>query len=286
MPVIEAQTTRYGDVQAELAENFLAELKRRRQQFRGQPVEPEGTEEVDRLFAAQMATRLLEVSLRPSAVHDSNEVRGLISPCGDGKFLTSITLDDLAMMIAETGALLRGHFVLLGGGHSEYFFMFSRLGTRVEFRKKLASELAKRFSSLGVQSVVAPVTAGGLLVQDVAAELRAGFAFYDVDNHSRPSGLRRGYSVSGKTLIVNDMTTSGRGVEQMLKILRDQGVEPVGLGLLATRGSEGARIAADQRQTGLKVEVLFHLNVEAVSEASCATCRTGIPPVRSEDINR
>jgi orotate phosphoribosyltransferase len=287
MPLIESSgRPDFAAAQAEVTQHMVEQLRLWRGRLASVPVMPGAAEEADQLFAAQLATRLLELSLRPAAVHDLDKVRQLVRPVGDGKFVTGIELDAIAKMIAETGAILRGHFVLLSELHSEYFFMFSRLGTHLEFRKKLASELGKRFASVQIDSVVAPVTAGGLLVQDVAKELSANFAFYDVDDHSRPFAIRRGYSVHGATLIVNDMTTTGEGVRRMLKVLRDCGARPVGIGLLATRGEAGTQIVNELLQSNLKVEVLFHLAIEAVSVAECGRCRLGWPSVNSADINR
>jgi orotate phosphoribosyltransferase len=286
MPTIEHEGKGFAAAQAAVTEKLVEQLKYWRDQLSSAPPPSEPVEEADRLFAAQMATRLLELSLRPAAVHDLNEVRKLVRPFGAGKFVTNIELDDFTKMIAEMGAIFRGHFVLLSEMHSDYFFMFSRLAIRVEFKKKLASELAKRFSSEKIDSVIAPVTAGGLLVQEVASELKASFAFYDVDDHSRPCAIRRGYSVRGRTLILNDMTTTGEGVEKMMKILREAGVEPVGIGLIAIRGTTGIEIVDKLVKDKYKVEALFHLDIEAVKKDKCEKCRLGLPFISSADINR
>jgi len=265
---------------------LMEQLKLWRGKLTPAPTLSECDEEADRLFAAQMATRLLALSLRPAGVQDIEVIKKLVRPSYCGKNVTGIGLDDFSRMIVETAAILRGHFVLLSKLHSEYFFMFSRLGTRVEFRKRLAAELAKRFSSQKIDSVIAPVTAGGLLVQDVANELKADFAFYDVDSYSRACAIRRGYSVHGATLIVNDMTTTGGGIKKMMEIPRESGAEIVGVGLIATRGLMGINIVKKLVQDGYKVETLFHLDIEAVEKNACENCRLGLPYISSADINR
>jgi len=287
MPATEnAEKSGYAAAQAEVTEHLMEQLRLWRSKLTAAPITTQSIEDVDRLFAAQMAARLLELSLRPAAVHDLNEIRPMVCPFREQGFETDITLEDVVTMIAETGAVLRGHFVLLSELHSDYFFMFSRLGRRVEFRKRLATELAKRFASAGIESVVAPVTAGGLLVQDVASELKAKFAFFDVDDHSRPCAIRRGYSVRGATLIVNDMTTTGEGIERMSKVVTEAGARFAGVGLIATRGAIGTQIVENFLGKGCKVEALFHLATDAVRDFSCEKCRMGLPFIRSADVNR
>lgn len=279
-------TVDYARAQEETTQNMIEQLVALRQKFTSlvnlQPVEEE-----DRLFAAQMAARLLELTLRPHAVHDRKQVEQLVRPYGSGKFKTDLTVSDLIEMIATTGAIHRGHFELLSEMHSDYFFMFSRLGTRVDYRKRLAEELAARLQNLDIETVVAPVSAGGLLLQDVAAAIKASLAFYDVDDHSRPIGIRRGYSAKGRTVILNDMTTTGLGIKRMVKSLKQCGAEPVALALVSTRGETGLKIASEvSQQDSIRVEVLFHLAIEALPKDQCQKCKLGLPFVKSADINR
>jgi len=250
------------------------------------PTISESVDEADHLFAAQTAAKLLELWLRPAEVHDLRVVEQLIQASGKDAFSTKIDLRLITEMIAETGAILQGHFALLSGLHSDFFFMFSKLGTRAEFRRRIAIELATRFRGANIKSVIAPITAGGLLAQDVADELKANLAFFDVDDHSRPVAVRRGYSLEGLTLIVNDVTTTGEGLGRMLKILAKAGVPSAGIGLIASRGVKGIEIVDELRNNRNRVEVLFHLAIDAFRLFDCAKCRQGLPYVSSGDINR
>lgn len=275
----------YAEAQEETTRVMIEQLVAWRQKLTTTSGE-EPVEDEDRLFAAQIAARLLELSLRPFAVHDRDEIQKLVEPSSNKAFKTQLALEDIISMLAVTGAIHRGHFELLSGMHSEYFFMFSRLGTRVDYRKQLASELAERLRDLNVETVIAPVSAGGLLLQDVTSALSARLAFYDVDDHSRPIGLRRGYSVSGRTVILNDMTTTGQGIHQMIETIHQYQGKPVALSLVATRGETGAQIAREVSEIPLRVEAIFHFAAEAVPKDRCIKCKLGLPFVRSADINR
>lgn len=287
MQTIDDENKGYALAQSELTEQLTQQMKKLRGRLNPTPSACEPLDETDRLFAAQMATNFLEMSLRPTAVRGIDEICKLVSASTSGHFKTGIEPDEFVRMIAETGAILRGHFLLLSGRHSDYFFMFSRLAARLAFRKKLAVEIAKRFDSMKIDSVIAPITAGGLLVQDVANELDADFAFFDVDEHSRPFAIRRGYSVHGSTLIVNDMTTTGEGIKEMLKILHDTDAKLKGIGLIATRGALGREIVNNLIERGHNVQVLFHLHISAFEKDKCDdTLLRRLPIVSSVDINR
>src|ERR1039458_8131076 len=105
------QKTDYAAAQLAVTEHLMEQLKVWRHKLISAPAE--SIEETDRLFAAQIATRLLEISLRPASMHDLDEIRPLLTPFRDGRFRTSLKLDDLLTMIAQTGALVKGHFALL-----------------------------------------------------------------------------------------------------------------------------------------------------------------------------
>jgi orotate phosphoribosyltransferase len=246
----------------------------------------ETTEEDDRLLASQFAARLLEHYLNPQAVTDKEVISSLVLPYGNGKFLTNLTMDEMIEMFVNSGALHHGHFELLSGLHSEYFFMFGKLGAHKPYRKRIAQELAQRFEKQDVDTVIAPVTAGGLLVPELASLLGAQVAFFEIDDHSRAVDVRPGYNVAQqRVLVVNDMTTTGIGLSYMLEILRNKGANPVGVGLVAVRGAEGVEAVTTVQKQGYKVDALLHLNIPAV-KAPCALCNTGRPVVTSHGINR
>jgi orotate phosphoribosyltransferase len=286
MTETERKEIEYSTVAGQLTERFLADIRHLRNQFLHLPDSGQGAEDGDRLFAAQIAVRLIESALKPLAVHDTKQVLPLFRAAENGAFKTNLSLEELCKMVADSGAILKGHFRLLSGRHSEYFFMFSRLAAKVEFRKRIAHELVARLKQYELETVIAPITAGSSLVQEIAGQLGIKFAFFEVDAHSRPVGLRRGYVIKGRTGIVNDVTTTGQGIDKMRGIIRENGAQLTALGLVVTRGTQAAETLAAFSSSGIAVESLAYLDLDSFPQTECAQCRRGLPYVDSFAINK
>jgi orotate phosphoribosyltransferase len=239
----------------------------------------------DELLAAQMVARMLEYYLRPQVIQDPSEVASIVS-LFDADSAEISDLDRFIQIFAESGALYRGHFELLSGQHSSYFFMFSKVGSVSEYRTWLAQSLAVRLKGLDFDVIIGPVTAGGLLVPTVAEIFKTEMAFFEIDSESRVVGLRAGYDVAGKrALVINDVTTTGEGLTHMLGILEKLGAVAAGIGLVGVRGTEGRESVQRVKDSGIPVEALVYLNIPAL-EVPCPLCRAQMPIVKSQGINR
>lgn len=173
-------------------------------------------------------------------------------------------------MFESTGALLKGHFLLTSGLHSERYFEKFGVLQHPNYTERLCRELARRFAGDGVEVVVGPAVGGILLAYEVAKGLGVRSLF--TEREGGKMVLRRGFSVreGERTLVVEDVVTTGGSVQETLDCLRDAGARVIGVGLLVDRSEHGADF-------GVKTESLLRMPTEAFAPDACPLCRQGAP---------
>lgn len=156
--------------------------------------------------------------------------------------------DQLFRALADTGALLRGHFVLHGGRHSEYFIRFRALSRDRALLGMVADHLCARVEP-GVATVLVPESAGFFLGDAIATRLGATVAVARTDLVRRPSrtlfngAVHRGDSV----LVVNDVVTTGTSLEPLLDLAADRGATVAGVLVFGALDGPGFRAVLNRR---------------------------------------
>lgn len=142
---------------------------------------------------------------------------------------------DLVRAMEEAGAILRGHFLLSSGRHSDVYFEKFRILERPALLSEACSEIARRFSKSGVEVVAGPTTGGVIIAFEVARQMGASALYVEREGERRV--LRRGAALreGTKVLVVDDVLTTGLSVREVISVLRDAGGDVVGVGVLVDR---------------------------------------------------
>ena len=108
-----------------------------------------------------------------------------------------------------TGALLEGHFVLTSGLHSANYLQCALLLQHPAEAEKFGRAIAEHFEKDEIQLVASPAIGGIVIGHEVARQLGARFIWTERDNGRMT--IRRGFSVSPgeRTLVVEDVITTG-----------------------------------------------------------------------------
>jgi orotate phosphoribosyltransferase len=150
-------------------------------------------------------------------IKTESEVRSLLVPNAGRLPLP----DSLYADIARTGALLRGHFALQSGHHSEYFLRFSQLGWDAEALMRVAELLLEQPPFKVTEPTFLCSEAAGLFLGTAVQRRWAGshLAVLKMDARKRPTEvLREGVLPSGgDVIVVDDVVTQGRSLEVFLK---------------------------------------------------------------------
>lgn len=185
-------------------------------------------------------------------------------------------------LLAKRRAIFTGdHFVYKAGGHSDTYVNKDAIIAYPGDLAELCAFIAVHFAPMGVEAVLAPATAGIALAQWTAHHLTAlsagqveVIAVY-ADKVADSFAIRRGYDnlLRGRrTLVVEDVLTTGSSVRGVIDYADHCGAEIVGVGALVNRGGVTA--------AGIVVSELFALAdipLGVYRPDACPLCATGVP---------
>lgn len=142
---------------------------------------------------------------------------------------------DLEALLASTGAVLKGHFRLTSGRHSDTYFEKFRVLERADALSALCSEIATKTRLLNVDYVMGPTTGGIIIAFEVARQLGVEARYVETEDGIKQ--LRRGATLEpGKrVLVVDDVLTTGRSVFEVIHVVQEAEAELVGVAVLIDR---------------------------------------------------
>jgi len=144
-------------------------------------------------------------------------------------------MGDFYSFLEETGAILKGHFILSSGRHSDTYFEKFRLLERPEIVEKLCREIVFHFRDSGTSVVAGPTTGGIIIAYEVAKQMNSRAVYIEREGGKRT--LRRGFSLSPEdtVLIVDDVLTTGKSIFEVLECIRSSGAKVSGIAVLVDR---------------------------------------------------
>jgi orotate phosphoribosyltransferase len=183
-----------------------------------------------------------------------------------------MTNDEVLQVFNDSGAMLKGHFKLTSGRHSDVYFEKFTILRQPPYVERLCGELADRFRSDSVQLVVGPTTGGVLIAYEVAKRLGTDSIYAEASEDGQLRVFKRGFSIEPGTrvLIVDDILTTGRSVREVIELCRGYDADVVGLGLLLDRS--GGSVAFDY-----PLKALATVSADSWEPSVCPLCREGRP---------
>lgn len=147
----------------------------------------------------------------------------------------SVASEVLERLLLDSGAILKGHFLLTSGRHSGTYFEKFRVLERPDVLSTLCAETVAHFRNEHIQLVAGPTTGGIIIAFEVARQLEIP-ALY-VESEGGIKALRRGAAIphGARTLVVDDVLTTGRSVRETIDVVRGAGGVVAGVGVLIDR---------------------------------------------------
>jgi orotate phosphoribosyltransferase len=145
------------------------------------------------------------------------------------------TTPNLTELLESAGAVLRGHFLLTSGRHSDVYFEKFRVLERPDVLSALCTELVKHFEGQAIDLVAGPTTGGIIIAFEVARQLGLPAVYVESEDGQRK--LRRGATVpqGSRILVVDDVLTTGRSIFEVIETLTEAGGTIAGVGVLIDR---------------------------------------------------
>ena len=146
---------------------------------------------------------------------------------------------DISSIMDETGAVLKGHFQLTSGRHSDTYLEKFRLLERPEIVEEVGKQMAKAVKGIDVD-VVLGAAIGGILISSATGKAfgKKGIFAERVDGELT---LRRGFKLAfgDRVLVVEDIITTGGSVQELLNIVKSCGAQPAAVVCLTDRTVDG-----------------------------------------------
>jgi orotate phosphoribosyltransferase len=168
----------------------------------------------------------------------------------------------------KTGALLEGHFQLTSGLHSTVYLQCARVLQFPDKAEAFARAIAQKFANAGIQLVASPAIGGIVIGHEVARALGARFIW--AEREGGEMTLRRGFTVSPgeRTLVVEDVITTGGSTRETIEALKRAGADVVGAASIIDRSGGDAEV-------GVPRVALVTLKVVSVEPEICDACKMG-----------
>ncbi|MDD4315966.1 MAG: orotate phosphoribosyltransferase [Clostridia bacterium] len=180
---------------------------------------------------------------------------------------------EILEIFEKTGGLLKGHFLLTSGRHSDRYMQCAKLFMYPEYSEVLCAELAKKLSALDVDCVASPAIGGIIMGYAVAKHLNKKSIFAERENSEMC--FRRGFGIAEgeKCIVVEDVVTTGGSVKEVISLIKEHGGEVVGVASIVDRS--GGKI-----DFGVPFFSLLSMDITSYPAEDCPICKEGLPLVK------
>lgn len=175
-------------------------------------------------------------------------------------------------LFIENGALLKGHFLLSSGLHSDRYLQCALVLAQPGAAEALGQALAAK-AAARPDLILSPAMGGLMIGHEVARAL--GVRHYFTERADGAMVLRRGFSLKPgeKVVVVEDVVTTGRSTKEVFEVVRAAGAEVAGALSVVDR-SEG------RSDLGVPYAALWAVSVPAWKPEECPLCKAGVPAVK------
>lgn len=183
-----------------------------------------------------------------------------------------IKTEEVMKKFEQAGAIQKGHFKLTSGVHSDTYIQCAQVMQHPEFMHNLCSELGRKFRGDDVDVIVGPAIGGIIMAHVMARVLGPWVKAIFTERENGKMTLRRSFKINQgeKVLVVEDVTTTGSSVREVMDIVKSRQGKVVGVGVLIDRS--GGKV-----DFGIKTEKLLTVDIKTYLPEECPLCKKGIP---------
>jgi orotate phosphoribosyltransferase len=187
-----------------------------------------------------------------------------------------MTDEDVLKIFEENNALLKGHFLLTSGLHSDRYLQCALVLQHPAIAERLGTELAARANAdpdiAPVDLVIAPALGGVIVAHEVARALGVRALF--TERQEKMMTLRRGFQIKPgeRCLVVEDVVTTGGSTREVMEVVVQHGGVAAGAGSLIDRSLKRDGSVVD---LGLPRRALAAIEVATYTPDECPMCREG-----------
>jgi orotate phosphoribosyltransferase len=175
----------------------------------------------------------------------------------------------MLQILEETGALLKGHFLLSSGKHSNRYIQCAKVLRYPWHAEQIIKVLCKKVKNIDINTIIGPAIGGIITSYEMGRQLKIESIFTERVNGK--TVLRRDFSITkgSNILISEDVITTGKSTLEVKNLVEEMGAKVLGVACIVDRRPEGINL-------GLTVYSAIKLKIEIYNEKECALCKQGI----------
>jgi orotate phosphoribosyltransferase len=173
----------------------------------------------------------------------------------------------------EAGVLLEGHFLLTSGRHSDKYLQCAKIFQYTKYSEELCKTLAEKFKNDNIDIVIGPAIGAIQMAYEVSRWVDVKNIFTERVNGKMV--LRRNFNIEKNmnVLVVEDVITTGGSVKEVIEIVRENGANIIGVGVIVDRSN-------GKIDFGAKLESVISMDVTSYEPDNCPLCEKGINLVK------
>ncbi len=178
---------------------------------------------------------------------------------------------EIVEVLEDRGAILRGHFRLSSGRHSDSFVQKFRIFENPRLTQRFGESISELFGG-DFDAVASPAL--GAVVLGFATALAADKRSIFAERVEGRLSFRRGFALEPheRTLVVEDVMTTGGSAREVVDLVRSSGAIPVGVGALLDRSDPARKL-----DVGIPVRALVKLETTSWEPSACPLCEAAVP---------
>ena len=181
-----------------------------------------------------------------------------------------MTPSDVERLLAETGAIRRGHFQLSSGLHSPMYVQCAALLQHPHKAARLAEALAPYYREARISAVVSPALGGITWGYELARALGVRAVFVERDANGRFALRRFGLTPGERVLVAEDVLTTGGSTLETIEVVRAAGGEAIGVAAILDR-------SGGTLDLGVPLRALLTQQIETYPPPACPLCQNYQP---------
>lgn len=182
-----------------------------------------------------------------------------------------LTNKEMLEIFERTESMLKGHFILTSGRHSDTYMQCAKLFVHPKESEKICSALAQKLKEVHAETVASPAVGGIIMGYELARQLDCKNIFFE-----RQDGvmtLRRGFSIQkgARVVVAEDVVTTGGSVKEVIAALQSAGANVVAVASIVDRSNGGIDF-------GVPFHSLLSMNIRSYEPDACPLCKENKTP--------
>lgn len=179
-----------------------------------------------------------------------------------------MTNEEVLAAYERTGGILKGHFLLTSGRHSDTYMQSAKLFVHPDEAEKIVAALAEKLVAYKPDVIVSPAVGGIILGYELARQMKAVNYFAERENGEMT--LRRGFSLEKgcRVVVAEDVVTTGGSVKEVIALCKSLGAEVVACASVVDRSN--GKVEFD-----VPYVPLLSMEVTSWEPDDCPLCKAG-----------